>query len=306
MTRYATVDVGSNSVLIHVAERQPDGAWRVVADRAELTALGEGLRATGSFSEPAMERTAAALVEFVRLARSHGVDQIAAVGTMALRTAANTPEFLARVLAEAGLTVEVIPGEEEARLSFLALTSGLERGAGRVAAFDVGGGSTEFIFGDRERIELRYSLDVGALRLTEEHLRSDPVTPDELDALERALAGELSGIRTLPFDTLVGMGGAITNMTAVMHGLERYDPDRVQGSVLTRGEMARQVELYRSLTVAERRGIVGLQPKRAPTILAGAAIVSAVMRHLDMDEVTVSDRGIRHGLMADRFGQHPR
>lgn len=299
--RYATIDVGSNSVLIHVAERQADGTFKAIADRAELSRLGDGLQATGVFSAEAMDRTAAALGAFVELAQANEVADTVAVGTMALRTAKNAPQFLERVEAEVGLRVEVIPGEEEARLSYMAARSAIT-GAKQVAIFDVGGGSTEFIFGSGDQIARKFSLNIGALRLTEEYCKSDPVTPDEQRQLMAYLEEAFAELTPGDFDGLVGMGGAITNMAAVKHEMVKYDPDVIQGCQLTVGEMERQLELYRGRTVAQRRELAGLQPKRADTILAGAAIVTTVMRKLGVDTVTVSDRGVRHGLMVDRFG----
>ena len=301
MTRYATIDVGSNSALIHVAERRGDGSFEVLADRSEVCRLGEGLRASGRFSPEAMDRTAAALGSFMALARQHEVSEIAAVGTMALRNAANAAAFVERMRAELGLEIQVIEGEEEARLSFLAVRSGLAAAPRKLAIFDVGGGSTEFIFGSAGRIEDKFSLDVGALRLTEQYLDSDPVAAERVAALLTDLDAELGRLQASP-ETLVGMGGAITNMAAVYHGMTSYDPSIIQGTELRRDEIERQVALYTRLPIAGRRQLPGLQPKRADTILAGAAIVATVMRRLGTDRVIVSDRGLRHGLLADRFG----
>ncbi len=175
-----------------------------------------------------------------------------------------------------------MPGEEEARLSYLAVLSGLGTGEGRVVVFDTGGGSTEFIFGDGEEILDRFSLDVGSRQPTEEFCKSDPVTEAELAAMVADL--EMRFARLKPgVDSLVGMGGTVTSMGAVHHKMKVYDPDVIQGSVLTLAEVERQVEMYRSQTIEERRETVGLMPKRADVILAGAAIVMTVMRKLGAD-----------------------
>jgi exopolyphosphatase/guanosine-5'-triphosphate,3'-diphosphate pyrophosphatase len=196
--------------------------------------------------------------------------------------------------------VEVVPGEEEARLSYLAVLSGLGAGEGRVVVFDTGGGSTEFIFGHGEEILERFSLDVGSRQPTEEFCKSDPVTESELAAMVASL--EAGFERLAPgVDTLVGMGGTVTSLGAVHHQMTVYDPDVIQGSVLTLVEVERQVKMYRSQTVEQRRETVGLMPKRADVILAGAAIVMTVMRKLGASELTISDRGLRHGLFYDRF-----
>jgi exopolyphosphatase/guanosine-5'-triphosphate,3'-diphosphate pyrophosphatase len=305
MARYATIDVGSNSVLLLVAEKTAEG-FVTVEDRAELTRLGDGLEQTGRLSDVAMERTVQALLDLARLAvEAHRVRGIAAVGTEALRTAVNGQELVQRVAREAAVTIHVVGGEEEARLSFLAVRSGLGVGDAPVAIFDVGGGSTELILGRYGGMERRSSLRLGGLTLTERFLRSDPVAPDELDRLrahvDQVLAGDAARVEGDP-RSVVGMGGAVTTLAAVSMGLEPYDPERVHGSTLSLEEVRRQVQLYRGKTVDERRALAGLHPRRADTILCGAVITAAMMGWLGAETLTVSDRGIRHGLMEDRFG----
>jgi exopolyphosphatase/guanosine-5'-triphosphate,3'-diphosphate pyrophosphatase len=199
--------------------------------------------------------------------------------------------------------IEVIPGEEEGRLAYLAVKSGLGLAEGSLAIFDTGGGSTQFTFGSASAVEERFSLNVGSVRYTEQYGLGGVVSPAQLRAALDVISTDLARLenRRSP-DALVGMGGAITNIAAVKHGLAKYDPDIVQGSVIERAEIERQIELYRSLTVDDRRTIVGLQPKRADVILAGACIVKTVMDKLGKDRLSVSDRGLRHGLLIDRFG----
>jgi exopolyphosphatase/guanosine-5'-triphosphate,3'-diphosphate pyrophosphatase len=201
----------------------------------------------------------------------------------------------------------VIPGEEEARLAYLAATSDLDLGNGTLAVFDTGGGSTEFTFGRPGRVEERFSLDVGAAPLTDEFDLAGPVSEEQLDAALRSIAEQLSQLdeRQNPAK-LVGLGGALTNLASVQHGLETYDSDVIQGTVLDRAEVDRQIALYRTRTPEQRREIVGLQPGRAEVILAGACVVRTVLDKLGCDELTVSDRGLRHGLIVERFSAGPR
>jgi exopolyphosphatase/guanosine-5'-triphosphate,3'-diphosphate pyrophosphatase len=199
--------------------------------------------------------------------------------------------------------VEVIPGEEESRLAYLAVRAGLGVTEGSLAVFDTGGGSTEFTFGRGPQVEERFSLEVGAVGYTERYGLAGQVAPEVLDDAMAAISADLSRIDGRPSpDTLVGMGGAVTNLTAVKLGLATYDPDAVQGAVLDRAEVDRQIEHYRSRDADARRETVGLQPKRADVILAGACIVRTVMDKLGQQTLTVSDRGLRHGLLVDRFG----
>ncbi len=301
--RYAVIDVGTNSVKFHVGERAAGGTWRAIVDRAELTRLGEGLQERGTISAEALERTALAIGAMVDEAKRNGALAIAAVGTAGLRIASNSAAVIAAIADRTGVTVEVIPGEEESRLAYLAVKAGLGLAEGALVVFDTGGGSTQFTFGQGSRVDERFSVDVGAVRYTERFGLSGVVTPEVLAEARAAMTADLSRIAGRPAPAaLVAMGGAVTNITAVKHGLATYDPDVVQGTVLDRAEIDRQIELYRSRDLESRRSIVGLQPKRADVILAGACIVRTVMELLGQETLTVSDRGLRHGLLVERFG----
>ena len=211
------------------------------------------------------------------------------------------------------------------------MKSGIGLAEGSLVVFDTGGGSSQFTFGDGDRVDEQFSVPVGAVRFTERFGLDKAVSSEVVDEARAAIAADLSRIDGRPSPSaLVGMGGAITNITAVRHGLATYDPDVVQGTVLDRAEVDRQIELYRSRDAdarreivglqpkrAEvdrqielyrsrdadgRREIVGLQPKRAEVILAGACVVRTVLEMLGKDSLTVSDRGLRHGLLVERFG----
>ena len=300
--RFAVIDVGTNSVKFYVADRQDDGTWSTVVERSEVTRLGEGLDKTGRLGREPVERTVGAVAEMVEEARRLGVDDVAAAGTAGLRIAPNRVEFLDAVHERTGVRVEVVPGEEEARLAYVATKAALGLRDEAVVDFDTGGGSSQFTFGHGDRVVEQFSVHVGAIRFTEQFGLDGPVDEARLAEVLEAVAADLEPLdeRRTP-DLLVGMGGAVTNLAAVQLELAEYDPSRVRGAKLERGEVERQIELYRTRTADERRGIVGLQPKRAEVILAGACIVLTVMRKLDAPSLTVSDRGLRHGLMAERF-----
>ena len=296
------IDVGTNSIKLHVGEREPGGGWRPVADEAAVTRLGEGFGTQRVITAAAIERAAAAIEGMAGVARQHGVLAIAAVGTAGLRIAANADEVIAAIRSRTGLQVDVVSGEDESRLAYLAARSGLGRFTGSLVVFDTGGGSSQFSFGHDAVVDERFSVDVGAVRYTERFRLDGPVSADALREAMAAIAADLSRLDGRPVpDALVAMGGVVTNMAAVMHRLATYDPAVVQGTVLQRAEIDRQIELYGSMAAAARRSIVGLQAKREDVILAGACIVRTVMGKLGKDSLTVSDRGLRHGVLAERF-----
>jgi exopolyphosphatase/guanosine-5'-triphosphate,3'-diphosphate pyrophosphatase len=262
--------------------------------------LGEGLRETGLISPEAMARNNEAIARFAEKARSNGVSDIVCVGTMALRNAKNTGDFIKLVKETSGVDLTVIPGEEEARLSYLAVLSGLTLQDGKLAIFDTGGGSTEFIFGEGSSVNKRFSVDLGAIRITEKHFKADPVSKADVDAAiaeidatfkENGVDGKVA--------QLVGMGGTVTSMGAVKHKMVKYDPDVIQGSTLTLADVEEQIEAYSSRTIEARKEITGLQPKRADVILAGACILKVIISRLGVDSLTISDRGLRHGMAFD-------
>jgi exopolyphosphatase/guanosine-5'-triphosphate,3'-diphosphate pyrophosphatase len=302
MPRYAVIDVGTNSVKFNVSERRLDGSWQTLVDRAEITRLGEGLEKTGDISPDAMERTISAIAGMVSQASEAGVAVIAAVGTMGMRIAHNSQQFIDMVEQRCGVRIEIIPGTEEGRLAYLAVKAGLGLAEGVLAIFDTGGGSTQFTFGRGSSVEEQFSLNVGAVRFTEKYGLAGAVSQEQLKIAQDAIASELTRIDGRPSpEALVGMGGAITNIAAVKHQMAKYDPDVIQGSVIARSEVERQIEAYGCKSADERRAIVGLQPRRADVILAGACIVKIVMDKLGKDSLSVSDRGLRHGLLVDRF-----
>jgi len=274
--------------------------------------LGEGLLKTGIISDEAMERNIVALREFLDIAKKEEVEEITAVGTMCLRTAKNSSTFIQRAKKELNLDIRakkelnlditVIPGEEEARLSYLSVLSTIGKTEKDVVVFDTGGGSTEFIFGKGAELKNRISLNVGAVHPTEEFLISDPVTNDELSKMQNFMKEFFTEkIQDRKADYLIGIGGTVTSMGAVMHKMVKYDPTIIQGSQMSLIEVNNQIELYKNKTIEERKQIPGLQPKRADVILAGAGIIQTIMQIFNIDSFTISDRGLRHGLMFDKY-----
>lgn len=306
MSRFAAIDVGTNTILMLVADLEADGAFRVVADRAAIVRLGEGVDRTRSLSAAGVGRALGALGDYVRVCRSLGVTEIAAVGTSALRDARNAGSFIDRLKRELRLDLRVLSGAEEAAYCFLSVEKGLALDAREVLVVDVGGGSTEFIWARDKKLQGWASVDVGSVRLTERHLRSDPVSPEECARLARAVDQSLAKLREqwggkISSPAMVGVAGTFTTMAAVQKSLIHYSHAEVHGSRLGRAEAERQIALYRSKTVAERRRVAGLEPERADVILAGALLIERIMTLFRVEEAIVSDQGIRYGLLYEKI-----
>ncbi len=303
MARFAAIDVGTNSVLLLVAERNAAGGWVPVCERAEITRLGKGVDATKRLAPESMELTATTISHFVLEAKEHGAAQVVVSATSAARDAANGPDFLSLVRERAGVTVEIISGDEEARLSFASAYADFG-GRQPLVVLDIGGGSTEFIFGEPDgRIAYRRSFDVGAVRLTERVVKHDPPSATELAHLESLVGDAFSALPSPPKGArLVGVAGTVTTVAAIARGIDPYDASVVHGLELSAAEIDAVVTRLAQLPVALRRTVPGLQPKRADVVVAGGIVLQSALRRLGVASCTVSDRGLRWGLLADRFG----
>jgi exopolyphosphatase/guanosine-5'-triphosphate,3'-diphosphate pyrophosphatase len=311
--RVAAIDVGTNTVLLLVAERRAGGI-APLAERAEITRLGRGVDASGRLDPAAIAETVRVLAAYAAEARALGAREIACVATSAARDAANGAEFFEAARAAAGLVPEVISGDEEARLVWRSAwrdfgpQGGGRTPAGPLSVLDVGGGSTELSWGDGAAPAGRRSLQVGAVRLTERHVREDPISPATLETLRGAARAALAplraldGVAGLAAGRLVGVAGTVTTLAAVVQALPAYDAARVHGSTLSLGEIERLVARLAALTVARRAVLPGMEPKRADVIVAGGVVVAEALRLLGLDRLTVSDRGVRWGLVYDRLG----
>ena len=218
-----------------------------------MTRLGEGLDRTGELNEEPIRRTVAAITDMAEEAEHQAVAAVAAVGTAGVRMARNGEALVEAVRERTGIDVQIISGDEEGRLAYVAAAEGLHLENGSVVVFDTGGGSSQFTFGHGGEVEERFSVDVGAVRLTERFGLDGPVPRERLAEALAALALDLERLDGRPPpDLLIGIGGAVTNLAAVEHGLATYDPDVMRGTVLDRGEIDRQIELYRTRISAAR------------------------------------------------------
>jgi exopolyphosphatase/guanosine-5'-triphosphate,3'-diphosphate pyrophosphatase len=299
---HAAIDIGTNTLLALVGRARGDRlSIDRIEDMASITRLGEGVDRTCMLAPEAMQRAIDALAAFVARARELGASRIACVATSAVRDAKNRDEFLARVRAIAGDDVQVISGTREAELTFAGAAdgTGIAHGA-RALVFDVGGGSTEIIAGAiGSTPQASMSIDVGSVRLTERFVRHDPPERDEIDRIDALLETSLAAQGDAPVhDVLVGIAATVTTLAAI----DRAEPvaSNVRGARLSRSAVENVCERLVSVPLASRATIVGLDPRRADVIIAGARVVRSVLRWAGRDELVVSDGGVRVGLLLER------
>ena len=302
-SRLATVDLGTNTVRLLVVEAA-GGRWRTLHQTQRVTRLGEGQAAAGRLLPEPMRRTAAAVTEFAQAARRLGATRLRIVATSAVREAANRAEFVAALEAQAGEPVEVVSGEEEARLALQGVASGLPDLGESFVLFDIGGGSTEFVRARAGRAAAAVSLRLGVVPLAEAWSEPGPVRWDRFAqmraGIERQLAAEVPPtIAAAGAGELVGTAGTVTTLAALDLGLAAYDADRVNGHRLTRAAVERALARLGALPVADRGRLPCLEPGRADLIIPGIAICLAALARFGREQLVVSDRGLREGLLCE-------
>jgi exopolyphosphatase / guanosine-5'-triphosphate,3'-diphosphate pyrophosphatase len=303
MPRVAVVDVGTNSTRLLIADVTADGVAELER-RSIVTRLGEGLEATGALGEIPRARVTKALDEYAELIARHGVLAKTAVLTSAVRDASNGAEFTALVRERYGLDADTISGDEEARLTFLGATAARDGANGTpLLVVDIGGGSTELVAGAAGEVAFHVSTQVGVVRHTERHLHHDPPAEDELSALagdarSTIEAGVPQHIRS-GGRHVIAVAGTATMAAAMDLELEPYDSARVEGHRLSIDTLREQLRTLASVPLEQRRRTPGLHPDRAPTIVAGIAILIEVLEAFGADAVEVSDRDILWGRALD-------
>ncbi len=299
LQRIAAFDIGTNTVLMLMVDRRPDGTLMPLADLSRITRLGRGVERTGHLDSAAARATLDAIVEFSGRARELGAERIIGVATAAVRDAADGASFLSQVRKEAGVELEVISGETEARLEYLAVARGLQLDpAARILIIDIGGGSTEFIRVEPGRELQAASLQVGSVRLTERQIHHDPPAPAEVTALRVTIDAAIDSLNwSYQPETLVGSAGTATTVCAVALKMAVYDAGIVHGYRLSRAEVRRALELFGTLPHEERSKLPGLIEGRVDVIFAGTAILERVMERFNVEEVVISDQGVRWGLV---------
>ncbi len=299
--RLAAFDIGTNSILLTVAGRGPGGRLSPVHDSARVTRLGAGLRRSGGIlSEESIRRSLTLLQELRIEAGAHDVAGVVAAGTEVLRAAKNAASFLGPAAEILGGPITVLTGEREARLSWLGVSGG--RYPSRpTALLDVGGGSTEYVRATGRGVLQAQTMPLGAVTLLEASMDSDgEETAIFMSGAAEALVA--AGLVPHPRDRLVASGGTATTLSAVLHGVKTFDPKRIEGSRIGMADILGLINRLWSLERDGRSRIPGMDPERVDTIVPGAVILATAMKLLDARELSVTTRGLRHGLLIEAFG----
>jgi exopolyphosphatase/guanosine-5'-triphosphate,3'-diphosphate pyrophosphatase len=293
----ASIDIGTNTILLLIVEVEGERITPL-HEMEMVPRLGEGVQKNGILTKEAMNRGLQTLSQYMARCQAMKVQKIFAVGTSALREAKNSAEFLRLIKKNLNLSIQVVSGEEEAQLSFLAVAKDLREENKPILVMDVGGGSTEFILGRRNQIRQWISLPLGSVRFTEQFLRSDPVREEEWETMAKKIRDLLVEIphSREPLST-VAVGGTATTLASVEQGLEEFLPEKIHHFVLKKEALKNQLLLYRSKTIEERKKLPGLPVARADVILAGGAILYLAMETLNCSSVLISSHGVRQGLL---------
>jgi len=311
--RLAAIDVGTNTIRLLIGEMDARGAYRTILGTQEITRLGQGLLPDRILQPEPMRRSLEVLARFRQLCADHGVAALGAVGTSAIREATNRDQFLSRARRDADIDIALISGEEEARLTLLGIRAALDPPPVSMLMLDIGGGSTEVLLADGPRILGLVSTGLGAVKLTETYLTDDPPTPAQRDAARRAADERLARVRQgeLPNwaepPVFVGTAGTITTLAAIDLRLDVYDASRVNGHCLTRDRVADLLTELAGMPLSHRCRVRGLEPARADIIVAGTLICLSALRVFGFSALTVSDGGLREGILWDllqRRGRH--
>ncbi len=296
----ASIDLGTNTCLMLIAEVESGYAKKVLGDYARIVRLGEGVDKTRCLRPDAIERTLMCLDEYMQIISKAGIlpGDVVCVATSQARDAENGGAFFLRIEAEWGFRFRVISGKDEARLSFIgSLLPGMEQY--NHAVVDIGGGSTEFVTAKEDR-----SIDLGSVRFTERYLKTDPVIDEEfsicLDQIDNKLEGLIDWRSSLPSDMqMLAVAGTATTLASWHLGQEVFNANEVEKVRLTDGNLRQMVEDLKRMTIAERRDQVGIEPKRADVLLAGAMIMWRTMGKLKFYTCNISSRGLRYGVLMD-------
>lgn len=305
----AGIDIGTNTLRLLIAGFSPDGRYHKIESGRRITRLGEDVSRTGRLKTEAMERALGVLEGFSEICTEYPIEGTYAAATSAVRDAANGGDFIRMVKAKTGLDVDIISGDEEARLTMLGVSSKLDTGDKEAFLIDIGGGSTEFILASKGRVLFKASTDIGVVRFTEQYIHSDPPGEEEIELLELAIEERLKSIsvfddsRGIDSVSFIGTAGTVTTLAAIEQKMTVYDPCKVNGYRMSKDGIAEIRRMLSHMTIKERKEVPGIEEGREDIIIAGAVVVDKVMEWFGFHEVIVSDSGLREGLVIDLYNR---
>jgi len=302
LMKIGTIDIGTNSMRLLIGD-YIDGRIQNRKKLVNTTRIGQGVDKEGYISEEAINRNIEALREFANVCKEEKCEYVYSMGTSALRDSKNGQKFVELAKQETGIYVDIISGEEESNLGFRGVLEGLENND-NILVIDIGGGSTEFIIGDRDGIKFAKSENVGALRMTEKFLKADPINEDEFEEMSIFIESEinetLNYIKEKGIKNLVGIGGTITSLCAMNQELEVYSMEKIHNSKVCKKDVELILQSLKNMTLSDKKHLKGLQPKRADIITAGVKILDIVMEKLEIENITVSEYDNLEGLMCQK------
>jgi exopolyphosphatase/guanosine-5'-triphosphate,3'-diphosphate pyrophosphatase len=308
--KVCVIDVGTNSVRMIVAKASGQKIGEVLFTQGRITRLGEGLRETGAIQGKALERTVQVLLDFLERAKAFSPEKIRIVGTSAIRQALNQEEVLREIVERTGFTLEVISGEQEARMTYTGALQNMEGLTPPYLVVDIGGGSTELIYGETSQESLKaFSVEVGVVTLTEGWLKGDPPGEEEIEKARQFVSNSfhLMFSQLIPYltssVTTVGTAGSVTTLLAMALGMKVYNPALIHGKGLSKSTVQEIFDELSRKTLSERLKIPGIEKGREDLIFAGALILLEIMRSLSQAGLVVADSGLREGVLLHVAGE---
>jgi exopolyphosphatase/guanosine-5'-triphosphate,3'-diphosphate pyrophosphatase len=307
MKKFASIDIGTNTVRLLILETDAQNDFNPVDSERVITRLGEGMDTEKRILENRISTTLAVLSNFRDRCRAHGDIPIQAVATSAVREAENGDEFVQRARELTGIRIQVIPWEEEARLTLEGVLWKIPHQNKKILAFDIGGGSTEFILSRGNKIAATAGTRLGTVRLTEKFITRHPVDPDELRNLEDHLSKSLTSVkeRLAEFDPelLIGTAGTVTTLAALDKNIYPYDPEKIHGTLLPLERVQGLMDELKSKSIEERLALKPMEPGREDLIIAGTAIALETMKAFGCQTLRVCEYGLREGILLNSLKQ---
>lgn len=295
--KVAALDLGSNSFLCLICEGDKSGIKKVLSDQVQIVRLGQGVDKTGSFHPDALVRAKACLTEFKKEIDRHKVDRILAMATSAARDAKNGQELF-KIGADLGIPIEIIPGSDEARITFAGSTEGVLKGNDNCVVIDVGGGSTEFIVGNSTELYFSKSLNIGTVRLTEKFVTVQPMLQSERLRVEETVAEQLATIlpqiQKYPATEILAVAGTPSSIAAAEIG--KFDAEKVHGFTLDQATLKKWCDILANTTVQEKIDKYKVEPGRADVLFVGATILHQFLVQMKKPSMKVSIKGVRYGV----------